>query len=236
MEPFNFECGTKLVFGPDAEEQTGIELKKMGASKVLLVYGGRSIKKSGLYEKVLKALYTAQLEVRELPGVVPNPRVSLVRDGIELCRKESVDFLLAVGGGSVIDTCKAISFGAYYDGDVWELISGKVKPGTRRIPVADILTLPAAGSEESDSCVISDETLQIKTGFGSPLMRPVLSLLNPKLTLTLPMYQTACGCIDMLAHAMERYFSPTANVEMTDRMAEGIMTTIVHNLDRKSVV
>ena len=232
MEPFNFECGTKLVFGPDAEEQTGIELKKMGASKVLLVYGGRSIKKSGLYEKVLKALYTAQLEVRELPGVVPNPRVSLVRDGIELCRKESVDFLLAVGGGSVIDTCKAISFGAYYDGDVWELISGKVKPGTRRIPVADILTLPAAGSEESDSCVISDETLQIKTGFGSPLMRPVLSLLNPKLTLTLPMYQTACGCIDMLAHAMERYFSPTANVEMTDRMAEGIMTTIVHNFAR----
>lgn len=135
-----------------------------------------------------------------------------------------------MGGGSVIDTCKAISFGVYYDGDVWDLISGKAKPGKDRVPVADILTLPAAGSEESDSCVISDETISVKTGFGSPLMRPVFSIMNPELTYTLPPYQTACGGMDIMAHAMERYFSRTANVEMTDRVTEGILTTMIHNL------
>lgn len=230
MNGFEFQCATKVIFGKDRELCVGEELKKHGAGRVLMVYGGSSIKRSGLYDRVTEALREAGLFFLELPGVVPNPRVSLVRQGIAICRKEKIDFLLAVGGGSVIDTCKAISFGVYYEGDVWDLISGKVKPGEDRIPVADILTLPAAGSEESDSCVISDETLSVKTGFGSPLMRPVFSIMNPELTYTLPPYQTACGCMDIMAHAMERYFSPTPDVEMTDRVAEGILTTVIHNL------
>ena len=230
MNGFEFQCGTKMIFGKETELRVGEELKKQGATRVLFVYGGSSIKKSGLYGKVVKALQDAGLPFDELPGVVPNPRVSLVRKGIALCREKGIDFLLAVGGGSVIDTCKAMSFGVYYDGDVWDLISGKVKPGDRRVPVADILTLPAAGSEESDSCVISDETTHTKTGFGSPLMRPVFSIMNPELTYTLPPYQTACGSMDIMAHAMERYFSHTQNVEMTDRVTEAILTTVIHNL------
>lgn len=230
MNGFEFQCATKMIFGKEKELCVGEELKKQGASRVLLVYGGASVKKSGLYDKVVKALEEAGLSFDELSGVVPNPRVSLVRKGIGLCREKGIDFLLAVGGGSVIDTCKAISFGVFYEGDVWDLISGKVKPGEKRIPVADILTLPAAGSEESDSCVISDETIPMKTGFGSPLMRPVFSIMNPELTYTLPPYQTACGCMDIMAHAMERYFSRTQHVEMTDRVTEGILATVIHNL------
>lgn len=230
MENFEFQCSTKMIFGKGMETRVGEELKKHGASRVLFVYGGSSIKKSGLYDRVVKSLKDAELWFTELPGVVPNPRVSLVRKGIEICRKENIDFLLAVGGGSVIDTCKSMGFGVYYEGDVWDLICGKVKPGEKRIPVADILTLPAAGSEESDSCIVSDETIPMKTGFGSPLMRPVFSIMNPELTYTLPPYQTACGCMDMMSHAMERYFSHTANVEMTDRVTEGILKTVIHNL------
>lgn len=230
MNEFVFQCGTKMIFGKDKELCVGRELKEHGAKRVLLVYGGASIRRSGLYDRVVTALKEAGIEWEELPGVVPNPRVSLVRRGIELCRGKEIDFLLAVGGGSVIDTCKAISFGVYYTGDVWDLISGQVKPGENCIPVADILTLPAAGSEESDSCVISDETIPMKTGFGSARMRPVFSILNPELTYTLPAYQTACGCMDIMAHAMERYFSRTPDVEMTDRVSEGIMATVVHNL------
>lgn len=230
MNGFEFQCGTKMVFGRETELCVGEELLRQGALRVLFVYGGSSIKRSGLYDRVVKALEEAGLYFVELSGVVPNPRVSLVREGIEICRREKIDFLLAVGGGSVIDSCKAISFGVFYDGDVWDLISGKVRPGDERIPVGDILTLPAAGSEESDSCVISDETIPMKTGFGSPLMRPVFSIMNPELTYTLPSYQTACGCMDIMAHAMERYFSPTPNVEMTDRVTEGILATVIHNL------
>lgn len=230
MNGFEFQCGTKMIFGKGTEKKVGEELKAQGATRVLLVYGGSSIKRSGLYDVVIEAVKEAGLFLEELPGVVPNPRVSLVRKGIEICRRDGIDFLLAVGGGSVIDTCKAISFGVYYEGDVWDLISGKSKPGKERIPVGDILTLPAAGSEESDSCVISDETISVKTGFGSPLMRPVFSIMNPELTFTLPPYQTACGSMDIMAHAMERYFSRTPNVEMTDRVTEGILATMIHNL------
>lgn len=230
MNEFVFQCGTKMIFGKDKELCVGRELKEHGAKRVLLVYGGASIRRSGLYDRVVTALKEAGIEWEELPGVVPNPRVSLVRRGIELCRGKEIDFLLAVGGGSVIDTCKAISFGVYYTGDVWDLIYGQVKPGENCIPVADILTLPAAGSEASDSCVISDEIIPMKTGFGSARMRPVFSILNPELTYTLPAYQTACGCMDIMAHAMERYFSRTPDVEMTDRVSEGIMATVVHNL------
>lgn len=230
MNSFEFQFATKMIFGKDKELCVGEEIKALGGTRVLMAYGGNSIKRSGLYDRVIKALDEAGLMVWELPGVVPNPRVSLVRKGIEICREEKIDFLLAVGGGSVIDTCKSISFGVFYEGDVWDLITGKSQPGTKRIPVGDILTIPAAGSEGSDSCVISDETISVKAGFGSPLMRPVFSIMNPELTFTLPPYQTACGGMDIMAHAMERYFSHTESVETTDRMAEGFLKTMVHNL------
>lgn len=230
MNSFEFQFATKMIFGKDKELCVGEEIKALGGTRVLMAYGGNSIKRSGLYDRVIKALDEAGLMVWELPGVVPNPRVSLVRKGIEICREEKIDFLLAVGGGSVIDTCKSISFGVFYEGDVWDLVTGKSQPGTKRIPVGDILTIPAAGSEGSDSCVISDETISVKAGFGSPLMRPVFSIMNPELTFTLPPYQTACGGMDIMAHAMERYFSHTENVETTDRMAEGFLKTMVHNL------
>ncbi len=230
MNSFEFQFATKMIFGKDKELCVGEEIKALGGTRVLMAYGGNSIKRSGLYDRVIKALDEAGLMVWELPGVVPNPRVSLVRKGIEICREEKIDFLLAVGGGSVIDTCKSISFGVFYEGDVWDLITGKSQPGTKRIPVGDILTIPAAGSEGSDSCVISDETISVKAGFGSPLMRPVFSIMNPELTFTLPPYQTACGGMDIMAHAMERYFSHTESVETTDRMAEGFLKTLVHNL------
>lgn len=230
MNSFEFQFATKMIFGKDKELCVGEEIKALGGTRVLMAYGGNSIKRSGLYDRVIKALDEEGLMVWELPGVVPNPRVSLVRKGIEICREEEIDFLLAVGGGSVIDTCKSISFGVFYEGDVWDLITGKSQPGTKRIPVGDILTIPAAGSEGSDSCVISDETISVKAGFGSPLMRPIFSIMNPELTFTLPPYQTACGGMDIMAHAMERYFSHTENVETTDRMAEGFLKTMVHNL------
>ena len=230
MNSFEFQFATKMIFGKDKELCVGEEIKALGGTRVLMAYGGNSIKRSGLYDRVIKALDEAGLMVWELPGVVPNPRVSLVRKGIEICREEKIDFLLAVGGGSVIDTCKSISFGVFYEGDVWDLITGKSQPGTKRIPVGDILTIPAAGSEGSASCVISDETISVKAGFGSPLMRPVFSIMNPELTFTLPPYQTACGGMDIMAHAMERYFSHTESVETTDRMAEGFLKTLVHNL------
>lgn len=232
MNTFTFQCGTKMIFGSQTEMQVGQELRAFGAEKVLLVYGGQSIQKSGLYDRVCHAMKEESIEFLELPGVVPNPRVSLVREGIRICREQQIDFLLAVGGGSVIDTCKAISFGVFYEGDVWDLIMHKAEPGSQCLPVGTILTLPAAGSEESDSCVISDETQNIKSGFGSPLMRPVFSILNPELTYTLPTYQTACGCMDIMAHAMERYFSQTPEVEVTDRMGEAMMKVIAQNLPR----
>lgn len=231
MNNFEFQCATKMIFGKDVHQKIGKEIKKYGATKILLVYGGNSIKKSGLYDVVTQKLNDENLTFLELSGVVPNPRVSLVRKGIEICRKENVDFLLAVGGGSVIDTCKAISFGVFYSGDVWDLIMHKAEPSEKHLPVADILTLPAAGSEESDSCMISDENLLIKSGFGSPYMRPVFSIMNPELTFTLPLFQTACGCMDIMSHTMERYFSQTEGTEMTDRMAEGIIKTVLNNFE-----
>ncbi len=232
MNAFEFQCATKMIFGADAEQKVGAELVRSGAKRVLWVYGGQSIKKSGLYDRVARALEAAGIEREELSGVVPNPRISLVREGIRLCRERRVDFLLAVGGGSVIDTCKAISFGVFYEGDAWDLVAHKAQPGDRCVPVGCILTLPAAGSEQSDSCVISDETLGIKGGFASPLMRPAFAIMNPELTFTLPPFQTACGCMDIMAHAMERYFSRTPDVDVTDRLGEAMMRTIVKNLPR----
>ncbi|MCF8018507.1 NADH-dependent butanol dehydrogenase [Petrocella atlantisensis] len=225
MLNFEFENRTKIIFGKKVEEQVGA-LVSANAKKVLLHYGGGSIKKSGLYDRVINSLQEAGVEYVELGGVVANPRVSLVREGIKLCREEQVDFILAVGGGSVIDSAKGIAAGFYYQGDVWELY---MREGTfdECLPIGVVLTIPAAGSESSGGSVVTNEDGLWKRDIGSLKLRPVFALLNPELTYTLPNYQTACGISDMLAHVMERYFTRVIKVDLTDRLAEAIMKSVI---------
>lgn len=225
MIDFNFMNSTKIIFGKDKEQTVGAETKQY-SNKVLLHYGGGSIKRTGLYDKVIKSLKEQNIEIFELGGVKPNPRISLVREGIEICKKNSIGFILAVGGGSVIDSAKAIGIGVEYEGDVWDFYDTKADPKTM-LPLGVILTIPAAGSETSGSSVITNEELQLKRGCGGDCMRPEFSILNPELTFTLPDYQTACGAADMLAHVMERYFTQVSNVELTDRLCEATMKTIM---------
>ena len=227
MMNFDYQNGTKLIFGKDTELSIGTEIKSY-TSKVLLHYGGGSIKKTGLYDKIIASLNNAEVEVIELSGVKPNPRVSLVREGIDICRKENIDFILAVGGGSVIDSAKAIAAGVNYQGDVWDLYTGTpIKHQCLRL--STILTIPAAGSETSSSSVITNEDGWLKRSIGHLTLRPVFSILNPELTFTLPKYQTACGIADMLAHVMERYFVNEKNVDLTDRLCEATMKAIIEN-------
>ncbi len=227
MQNFIYQNGTKLIFGKNTESLIGQELKNY-TDKVLLHYGGGSIKKTGLYDTILTALHAANIEVIELAGVQPNPRVSLVRQGIEVCREHEINFILAVGGGSVIDSAKAIAAGVPYKGDVWDLFSGT--PITQNcLPLATILTIPAAGSETSSGSVITNDESGLKRSCGHPSMRPVFSILNPELTYTLPMYQTACGVADMLAHVLERYFTNEPHVDVTDRLCEATMKAIIEN-------
>ncbi len=225
MENFEFQCATKIIFGKDTENLVGKELKKH-TDKVLLHYGSGSIKKTGLYDKVVKSLNDADVEFLELPGVVPNPRAELVYKGIELCKKEDIKFILAVGGGSVIDSAKAIAAGFYYDGDFWDLYEHKAKVG-KTIPLATVLTLPAAGSEASMSSVVTKGNR--KLAIGSNSLRPVFSILNPELTFTLPAWQTAAGVTDMMAHIFERYFTNTKHVDLTDKMCESVLRSIIKN-------
>jgi len=225
MNGFEFYNKTKVVFGKDAVEQLG-KLTASQGKKVLLHYGGGSIKKSGLYEDVISQLDKENIRYIELSGVKPNPRLSLVQEGIELCRKEHVDFVLAVGGGSVIDSAKAIAAGVNYKGNVWDFYLGTAAPETC-LPLGVVLTIPAAGSETSSSSVITNEDGWYKKGLTNILLRPEFAILNPKLTFTLPAYQTACGASDMLAHVMERYFTNVKAVELTNRLCEATMKTIV---------
>lgn len=227
MNNFTFQNSTKIIFGKNTENSVGEETKKYG-SKVLLHYGGGSIKKYGLYDKVMSSLKKAGLEIFELGGVKPNPRLSLVKEGIELCRKNKIDIILAVGGGSVIDSAKAIGVGALYDGDVWDFYSRKAKVKST-LPVGVILTIPAAGSESSSSSVITNEDGWYKRGLDSEFIRPVFAIMNPELTYTLPPYQTAAGVSDMIAHIFERYFTNEQNVDLTDRLCEATMKTIIRN-------
>lgn len=227
MENFEFYSPTRIVFGKDTENQVGV-LTKGYSKKVLLHYGGSSIKKSGLYDRVVKSLRDEGIDFVELGGVVPNPRLSLVKEGIKLCRDNSLDFVLAVGGGSVIDSAKAIAIGVPYEGDVWDFFSGKQVE--KALPVGVVLTIPAAGSEASPNSVITNEDGWYKRGMGSDLVRPVYSILNPVLTYTLPDYQTACGAADIMAHIMERYFTNTKNVELTDRLCEATLKTMISNV------
>lgn len=226
MNNFNFYSPTFFEFGKDTETKTGKLVARFGGKKVLVHYGSGSVVRSGLLARVTKSLEEAGIQYVELGGVVPNPRSGLVYEGIELCRKEGVDFILAVGGGSAIDSAKAIAIGVPYEGDFWDFYQGR--PIKEALPVATILTLAAAGSEASNSSVITHENGNMKRGTGSNLIRPVFSILNPELTTTLPPYQTSCGATDMFAHVLERYFTNTNDVEITDRICEAIMLTIIN--------
>jgi len=228
MENFVFQNRTKIIFGRDTENQTGGETAKY-AKKVLLHYGGGSIKKSGLYDRVVASLKKAGVEIVELAGAQPNPRLSLVKVGIEMCRKNDIKFILAAGGGSAIDSAKAIAAGVPYSGDVWDFYTGRAAPETA-LDVATVLTIPAAGSEASPSSVITNEEGDLKRGLTNELLRPVFSILNPELTFTLPAYQTACGAADIMAHIMERYFTTTKCADFTDRLCEATMKAIIHNV------
>ncbi len=226
MDNFVFYSPTEFVFGKETESITGKLLKKYSAEKVLLLYGGGSVIKSGLMSRVEESLKNEGVSYITLGGVQPNPLDTKVYEGIELCRKDKVDFILAVGGGSVIDTAKAIAAGVPYDGDFWDFYNKEVVI-TSALKVANVLTIPAAGSEGSGNSVITKEEGSIKLGTGSPLLRPVFSVMNPVLTYTLPPYQTACGIADMMAHVMERYFTNTEGVEISSRLSEAVLQTII---------
>ena len=225
MNNYNFYSPTLFVFGKERENEAGKLVKRFGGTKVLIHFGGGSVVKSGLLDRVKQSLTAEDISFVELGGVMPNPRSGLVYTGIEICKREKIDFVLAVGGGSVIDSSKAIALGALYDGDFWDFYQGKAM--TKALPVATILTISAAGSEGSGNSVITHENGMLKRGCGGDALRPVFSVLNPELTCTLPAYQTACGCTDMMAHVMERYFTNTQEVEITDRLCESILLTII---------
>ena len=226
MNSFSYYNQPRYVFGHGEYLKIGSLLKGQ-TEKLLLHYGGGSIKRSGLYDAVVHALTTAGINFVELGGVKPNPEIELVREGIELCRKESVDYILAVGGGSVIDSAKAIALGVAHKGDVWKLYTKEEILETAPLPVATILTLPAAGSENSPNTVISDRTSNRKLGYGHEQLRPALSIISPELFLTLPPEQMAYGACDMLCHIFERYFTNTQGTELTDALSEATMRTIM---------
>jgi len=228
MDNFIFQNPTKIIFGKDAENEVGKEVSKY-SKKILLHYGGGSIVKTGLYDKVISSLKSEKIEYIELSGVKPNPRLSLVQEGIKICRDNDINFILAIGGGSVIDSSKAIAFGVLYDGDVWDLFLGKAVVA-KALPLGTILTIPAAGSESSTGCVITNEEGGYKRAVNSELIYPRFSILNPELAFTLPKYQVACGVTDILAHLMERYFTNTKNVELIDRLIESTMKTVINNI------
>ena len=229
MRNFSFYAPTYFDFGADMAKNTGALVRRFGGKKVLLHYGGGSIKRNGAYDAVTASLEKEGIPYVELPGVEPNPKSGLVYKGIELCRKEGVDFILAVGGGSVIDSSKAISAGVLYDGDFWDIFEKQLKI-EKTIPVGVVLTIPAAGSEGSDGMVITNENGNLKwSGPASDLIRPKFSILDPKYTFTLPPYQTACGITDMMAHICERYFTNTPDVSVTDRLCEGLLMAIIEN-------
>ena len=226
MENFTFYAPTYFVFGKDSENDTGNYVKRFGGTKVLIHFGGGSVVRSGLLDRVKKSLEASGISFVELGGVRPNPRSGLVYTGIDLCRKKHIDFILAVGGGSVIDSAKAIAAGAVYDGDFWDYYQGK--PVEKALPVGTVLTIAAAGSEGSPDSVITKEDGMFKRGASGEALRPKFTVMNPALTQTLPAYQTACGITDIMAHLYERYLTNTSEVEVTDRVIEALLLTMVH--------
>ena len=228
MIDFTYYTPTEVIFGRESEEQVTQMVRKHGGHKILVHYGGQSAKKSGLLDKICNLLKTDGIDFLMLGGVVPNPRLSLVHEGIELCRKEGVDMVLAIGGGSVIDSSKAIAYGVPYDGEVWDFFCGKSKP-TKALPVGCVVTNPASGSEMSDSCVITNEETKDKRGYSSQLGRCKFSISNPERTFTLPPYQAAAGVADIMMHTMERYFSNDMDMDLTDSIAEALLRTMIEN-------
>jgi alcohol dehydrogenase YqhD (iron-dependent ADH family) len=230
MRNFEYYNRTKIIFGKETETLTGRETA-LHAGRVLLHHSGGSAVRTGCLDKVKKSLEAAGVSWVELDGVKPNPRLSLVYKGVEICKREKLGFILAVGGGSVIDSAKAIALGALYDGDVWDFFERK-QTVAGALPVATVLTIPAAGSESSISAVITNEEGPWKRGLNEECIRPVFSILNPEFTFTLPPFQTACGVADMLAHIMERYFTREPHVELTDELCEAAMRVIIRNARR----
>ena len=226
MNNFTFYAPTYFAFGRDTELDTGKYVKRFGGSKVLVHFGGGSVVRSGLLDRVKQSLEREGLSYVELGGVKPNPRSGLVYEGIDLCRKEGVDFILAVGGGSTIDSAKAIAAGAIYDGDFWDFYQGKLV--NEALPLGTVLTIAAAGSEGSPDSVITYEDGMFKRGATGEGLRPKFTILNPALTQTLPPYQTACGITDIMAHLYERYLTNTTDVECTDRVIEALMLTMIN--------
>lgn len=225
IKDFNFYAPTRVVFGRDSEKQLAQLILQQGGTRVLVHYGGGSARRSGLLDRTFNSLREAGISFVELGGVVPNPLLSKVQEGIDLCRREKVDFILAVGGGSVIDSSKAIGYGVNYDGDVWDFWDGKATPKAC-LPIGVILTIPAAGSEMSSSCVITRDEGLLKRGINSDLCRCKFCIMNPELTYTLPPYQTAAGATDIMMHTMERYFSKYEDMTLTDAIAEALLRTV----------
>ena len=231
MDNFNFYSPTEFVFGKGRENECGKYVKKYGGTKVLIHYGGGSVVRSGLLDRVKASLAAENIPFAELGGVQPNPIDTKVYEGIGLCRNEGVDFILAVGGGSVIDSSKAIAVGALYDGDFWDFYDNKAAV-EKALPVGTVLTIAAAGSEGSGNTVITKTDGMWKRGAGGDALRPKFSVMNPELTYTLPAYQTACGATDIMAHVLERYFTNTKEVEITDRLCEAVLFTIIKEVPK----
>lgn len=226
---FKYYSPTEVIFGKDVEQETGKQLKRLGASHVLLVYGGNSARRSGLLDKVRQSLKDEDISISELEGIVPNPRLDKVYEGIRIGKADNVDFLLAVGGGSVIDTAKAIAYGlAEPEYDVWELFQ-HIRIAKKCLPVASILTIAAAGSETSKGSVITNEKTGEKRSYDDNLARPKIAFMNPEYTKSLPDYQTESGCVDIMMHTMERYFTNGGNLEITDAIAEALLRTVMTN-------
>ncbi|MBR6996333.1 MAG: iron-containing alcohol dehydrogenase [Ruminococcus sp.] len=231
MDNFQFYSPTEFIFGRDTETKAGEMVKKYGGTKVLIHYGSGSAVKSGLLDRVKASLDESGIAYTELGGVQPNPRDTLIYKGIELCRSEGVDFILSVGGGSCIDSSKAIALGVPYNGDFWDFY-GTGKTVEKALPIGTVLTIAAAGSEGSGASVVTKEEGSLKRDVGSDLLRPRFSILNPELTCSLPAYQTACGATDIMAHVFERYFTNTRDVEITDRLCEAVLLTMIKETPR----
>ena len=231
VKDFTYYTPTEVVFGRGAEEHVAELVRKHGGHKILVHYGGGSAKRSGLLDKICGQLTEAGIPFVTLGGVVPNPRLSLVHEGIELCRREGIDLILAIGGGSAIDSSKAIAYGVPYAGDVWDFFCGKAKPAAA-LPVGCVVTNPASGSEMSDSCVITNEETMDKRGYSSPLGRCRFAVSNPERTFTLPPYQTAAGVTDIMMHTMERYFSNDMDMDLTEALAEALLRTLKENASK----
>ena len=229
MQNFTFHSPTEVVFGRDSERQSAQKIKEYGGSRILIVYGGGSVIKSGLLQRIEKSFADADLTFESLGGVLPNPRLSFVQSAIERAIKIGADFILAIGGGSVIDSAKAIAHGAANPHtNIWSFWTGE-KEVEKSLPVGVVLTISAAGSETSDSAVMTNENTQSKVGLSTKFNRPKFAIMNPELTYTLPPFQVACGIVDIMMHTLDRYFTPTEGNELTDEIAEAVLRTTIWN-------